>query len=335
MDRIIRLRSRGSFYVGGQRTTLEHLPVEEYPYNNGKFIFRSDPNGTHWVKQMYVQYNTLEEPVSPYPVLMWHGGGLTGAAWETTPDGREGWDTLFLRAGYDVYVSDAVERGRASWAKFPEINPTPPIFHSYEARWLNLKMGPVYPIPYRGCRFPTACYDQLMMQSVPRWLTSDQWALEAYMKYLELMRDKALGVVILAHSQGSIFALEGGRRFPDFVKALILVEAIALPNANEDYSGVKDIPQLYIYGDFMSPDYDPVHDWVQSIRTRGPLWRSYLDSLGADYRWLNLPELGIKGNSHMLMMDNNSHEIAAIIWKWLEEKGLTVTAKSRDGAWAG
>jgi hypothetical protein len=37
---------------------------------------------------------------------------------------------------------------------------------------------------------------------------------------------------------------------------------------------------------------------------------------------INLPEMGIKGNSHMLMMDKNNGEIADVIQKWLTEKGL-------------
>jgi len=34
----------------------------------------------------------------------------TGVTWETTPDGREGWLNYFLRKGWAVYNSDAVER---------------------------------------------------------------------------------------------------------------------------------------------------------------------------------------------------------------------------------
>jgi hypothetical protein len=37
---------------------------------------------------------------------------------------------------------------------------------------------------------------------------------------------------------------------------------------------------------------------------------------------VNLPEIGIKGNSHMLMMDKNNAEIADVIHKWLAGKGL-------------
>jgi hypothetical protein len=59
---------------------------------------------------------------------MWHGGGLTGVTYETTPDGREGWLNLFVRKGWDVYVSDAVERGgdyvdqHPRWATYKKID---------------------------------------------------------------------------------------------------------------------------------------------------------------------------------------------------------------------
>jgi hypothetical protein len=33
---------------------------------------------------------------------MWHGGGLTGVTYETTPDGRDGWLNMFIRKGWDV-----------------------------------------------------------------------------------------------------------------------------------------------------------------------------------------------------------------------------------------
>lgn len=321
MEDIIRVKNRGSFHVGGEKVRIENAPVEDIPYM-GKFTFHSDPNGTHWAKQMYVQYTELAEPVSKYPLLMWHGGGLTGITWETTPDGREGFDTLFLRYGYNVYVSDAVERGRASWAKFPEVNPTPPLFHTYEARWLNLKMGETYPIPYEGNRFPTEHYDELMMQAVPRWLTSDEWAVAAYSKYIERMRERADGVIIMAHSQGGPYAQKIAQKYPDFVKALIFIESAGLPGTDEDLSAFAKIPQLYVYGDFMSDEYTVVHSWVDSVRKAIPSWRAALDGINADYTWMSLPDMGIKGNSHMLMMDNNNDQIAGMINDWLIEKGL-------------
>jgi hypothetical protein len=37
---------------------------------------------------------------------------------------------------------------------------------------------------------------------------------------------------------------------------------------------------------------------------------------------VNLPETGIKGNSHMLMMDRNNAQVADLIQKWLADKCL-------------
>src|SRR5262249_1051551 len=37
---------------------------------------------------------------------------------------------------------------------------------------------------------------------------------------------------------------------------------------------------------------------------------------------INLPDMGIKGNSHMLMQDKNNAEIADVIQKWMVGKGL-------------
>ena len=38
---------------------------------------------------------------------------------------------------------------------------------------------------------------------------------------------------------------------------------------------------------------------------------------------VDLPQAGIRGNSHMVMMDKNNLEVAGLIQKWLEGKGLT------------
>lgn len=92
----------GSFHIGGRSVTLSGLPKREIVYTAGAQPTAVDPNGDFEVEQMYVQYVRLASPRAKYPLLMWHGGGLTGVPWETTPDGRPGWQMFFLRAGHDV-----------------------------------------------------------------------------------------------------------------------------------------------------------------------------------------------------------------------------------------
>ena len=47
--------------------------------------------GTVMVNQMYVHYRIPAVRTSALPIVLVHGGGLSGMSYETTPDGREGW----------------------------------------------------------------------------------------------------------------------------------------------------------------------------------------------------------------------------------------------------
>jgi len=47
-----------------------------------------------------------------------------------------------------------------------------------------------------------------------------------------------------------------------------------------------------------------------------------VQAAGGSVDVVNLPERGIKGNSHMLMMDKNNAQIADLIQAWLVTKGL-------------
>ena len=38
--------------------------------------------------------------------------------------------------------------------------------------------------------------------------------------------------------------------------------------------------------------------------------------------WVDLPDLGIKGNTHMPMMDKNSDQVAQVIQDWMAKQGL-------------
>lgn len=43
---------------------------------------------------------------------------------------------------------------------------------------------------------------------------------------------------------------------------------------------------------------------------------------GQGERWLLREDLGIAGNTHMMMVDSNSDEIAALVHAWLLENAL-------------
>ena len=115
----ITLEAMGSFHIGGRRVEVHGFPVVMQQLAPDGVPARFDPNGGYMVEQMYVQYFVPRPLRGTVPLLLWHGGGMTGVNYETTPDGREGWVNLFLRWGWSVYNCDAVERGRAGWPALP------------------------------------------------------------------------------------------------------------------------------------------------------------------------------------------------------------------------
>jgi len=68
------------------------------------------------IGQMYVQFQIPARLSAPgWPVIMVHGSTHTGAALESTPDGREGWYPYFVRNGVATYVVDQSGRGRSGF----------------------------------------------------------------------------------------------------------------------------------------------------------------------------------------------------------------------------
>src|SRR5258708_34788968 len=102
------LKNEGSFFVGGTKTLIQ--------YSAGPAVNRPG----HIMKDaMYVQFKIpLADSDTAKPnVVLWSGGCHVGTEFQTTPDGREGWEHMFVRAGYPTYVVDATWRGRSQFSQ--------------------------------------------------------------------------------------------------------------------------------------------------------------------------------------------------------------------------
>lgn len=86
--------TRKIFYVGGN-------------YNKSS-------RGTILQNQIYVEQLTPAGGVSqPKPLILLHGGDLSGDLWLNKPDGGRGWASFYLDRGYQVYIVDAWSVGRS------------------------------------------------------------------------------------------------------------------------------------------------------------------------------------------------------------------------------
>lgn len=117
----------------------------------GKVIAKpGDPNQTLSCDHGYVEYFI---PVKRRSVglIMWHSSSTK--VWANRWDGGEGYESIFLRKGYPVYLWDGPRVGRANWSCEP-ITYTPQYFDQRNfAAW---RFGVTYPDWNPGVQFPTA-----------------------------------------------------------------------------------------------------------------------------------------------------------------------------------
>ena len=319
-----------SFFVGGHNVALSNLPVAYRRMAAGAAPRPVDPNGIHVTGQMYVQRFRQRRPRHPLPVLLWHGGGLTGACWETTPDGRPGWLSWFLDHGFDVLVSDAVERGRAGFSRWPDIYAEPPFFRTQDEAWETFRFGPVGSwnadpdrrASYSPMLFPVGAMEQFAQQFVPRWADHEAMSMAAYHALLDVVGP----CVIVAHSQGGGFALQAAAEHPDNVRGVVVLEPSGPPSlSSERVGGLKLPPHLILWGDHVAEH----PEWTR-YRSAVDAYAAGLASSGVDLALLDLPAEGVRGNSHMLMMDANSDALAARVAVWLAQKGLATAEGLRE-----
>jgi len=317
----IALRDMGSFHVGGRDVEVTGKPVKEVVFTPGGVPAKIDLNGTYSVEAMYVQYFLPENRRGSVPLLMWHGGGLTGVSYESTPDGREGWLNYFIKQGWDVYNSDAVERGRAGWAMSPDIFKGDPLFLTKANPWERFRIGqgpgswsadPAQRKVMPNSQFPVEAYDNFVKQAVPRWTTTDDAIIRAYIALV----DKVCPCVILFHSQAGQFGFKVAQARPDKVKALVAVEPAGVGDPKQA-AALKGIPMLAVFGDNIALD----SRWPQMRRNDDDFFGE-IAKTGGKVDVLDLPKAGLRGNSHMLMMDRNNLQVASLIQDWLAKQGL-------------
>ena len=315
------LRGMGSFHAGGRIAEVTGKEVRQIQRQPGGPMTKLDPNGQYMVEQMYVQFFLPKNRKGKYPLLLWHGGGLTGVSYESTPDGRDGWLNFFVRKGWDVYNADAVERGRSGFAS-ADVWPDAPIFLTYQDPFERFRIGagegswnadPAKRKLLPGSEFPTEAYESYMRQVVARWLSTDKAIVAAYLALV----DKVCPCVMLTHSQGGTFGFQVAEQRPDRIKGIVAVES-ALAGKIENAAKLKDIPVLQIFGDYVDQ-----HPRWSGFRKADMAYADAIKAAGGSADFINLPDIGIKGNSHMMMQDKNSDQVAEVIQKWLVSKGLS------------
>jgi pimeloyl-ACP methyl ester carboxylesterase len=312
------LQDEGSFFVNGESYRSEYPGAS---LNTGPA-----PAGNITINQMYVHFR-IPAAKKGVPIVMVHGSQHTGMTYETTPDGREGWATWFVRQGHPVYVVDHSGRGRSGF------NPTPvnavrdggadpktlPSFFlgPIDRAWANFRFGAEYPKPFPNVQFPLDALDQYLAQLVPNAEGTLKGGGANTINALAALLDKIGPAVIFVHSQSGAYGLDVVRKRPNLVKGLVNVEGGCETVTADDASKFfPKVPFVSVWGD------NSVGAWgVNGDKRREGCVQAVkrIQSAGGNATFLLLPEAGVAGNSHMMMMDKNNLQVAGMIRKWIAD----------------
>lgn len=338
----ITVAEQGSFFVGGRKVEAPGV------YDPTKSPAGVDEGQTFWVEQMYVQYQ-VPANARKLPLILVHGGSGTGRVWETTPDGREGYQTLMLRRGYPVYIVDFPRRGRAGYPSFNGPFGTlggSPIVNNVTGQagvqyaWSRWRLGPKYPEVFPVQQFPMKAVDQFMQHLVPTVSDDAQIISGALVQLL----DRIGPAIVVTHSQSGLFGWLAGARSSN-VKGIVAYEpgfvfqqgqvppAIPLfkgsqpsgtPVTPAEFARLAQIPLQVVYGDNIPKQ--PIADLVaDGRRAQVVTSRMFVDALnrqGGKASVLHLPDVGLFGNSHFMFSDLNNVAVADQLSLFLEKQGL-------------
>ncbi len=308
------LRDFGSFHIGGRMVTVSGQEKRLVAFTPS-LTLDYDPNGEFLIEQVYVQYFIPAEQRFPHPLVLLHGGGLTGACWETTPDGRPGWLHDFLRQGFAVYVIDNVERGRSGFCAVEGVWEGEPVMRTAAEAWDLFRFGRPEDFaagkPFEGQRFPLEAMENFQRQFVPRWTSTS----EAQIRGVGAALQRIGPCVLVCHSQGGYLGSHAAIENPECIRGVVCCEGSTLP-ADEQLSPatVAGGPWLLLLGDFI--DFSP--RWT-ATREATAAFGERVNAIGGRAELVELPDAGFPGATHMFMMDEHSARISEWLGAWIRE----------------
>jgi hypothetical protein len=304
----ITLQKMGSFAVGGKVV--------------------GDPNAKSLhCDHGYVDYSI---PVNPRRInlVMWHSAAAT--AWLNRWDGGEGYQSIFLRRGYPVYIWDGPHVGRANWGCTE--NTYKPGAGRDQSNFVAWRFGKQYPNWFPGVQFPTKDPEAWNQASRARYLEFDsvenaQLQSDAAAKLM----DKIGPSVALTNSAGGLRAILTALKTTNMA-GIVMYENVGYPYPQgegpggpvgvfgpvevplNEFKRLAKVPMQMVFGD----NIDPSSNNLKIAR----LFAEKVNKYGGKAQILMLPDAGLKGNTHIPFADMNNVAVADLLSKFLAENGL-------------
>jgi len=330
MQAPLEISAQGSFAAGGTKIK-----------NPGVFdVSTMKPEGQTLHGDHAYAFYQIPKDARKLPMVFLHGNFQSKRSWESTPDGREGFQNIFLRRRFGVYLVDQPRRGEAGRASIPgEITAG-----CDDQMWFSIARIGIWPDFFEGVQFPR---DTESMEQFFRLATPDTAAfdIEITSAGVAAVCDKAKNCILITHSKGGgtgwLTAIKSSS-----VKAIVAYEPISNfvfpegetpePEASsfgpiaassiplDDFLALTKVPIVLYYGDNIPkmPSQNPGQDMMRAGIIVAKRWVDTVNAHGGDATMIFLPERGIFGNTHSMFSDLNNLEVADLLSEWLAEKGL-------------
>jgi hypothetical protein len=326
----ITVAEQGSFAAGGAvlRRSGKYDPTRANP--DGQTL-----HGDH----AFVTYQVPLE-ARPLPLVFVHGNNQFSKTWQTTPDGREGFQNIFLRRRFSCYLVDHPRRGAAGRSTLPlTLTPTPE-----DQSWFDMFRIGIWPDYFPGVQFPRdeAALDQFFRQITP---DTGPFDVEVAAQAVAAVFDRIGPAILVTHSKGGgigwlttlksekvrgIVAYEPGTNFPfphgevppPMLCATGLFSATGVPL--DDFKKLTRLPIVIYYGDFIPKESTAVRG-QDAWRVRASMAERWVDAVnrhGGNATLVHLPDIGIHGNTHFPFSDLNNLEIADQMSQFLSANRL-------------
>ena len=315
---------QGSYAVGG---SVKSVDDPEY----GELTLHGD--------HAFIRYQVPVD-ARPLPLTFLHGTMQFSKTWETTPDGREGFQNIFLRRGYGVYLVDQPRRGDAGQTTDPiMIESTPE-----DQKWFNVFRIGLWPDYFPGVQFSRdpATLDQYFRQITPN---TGPFDLAVVSDAMAAHFEKSGPGILVTHSQGGGVGWDTALKSSN-VRAVVSYEPASnfifpqefLPEpmvcsggilegrvvSQEDFMRITKIPVVIYYGDNITEERteNTGQDLWRIRLAMARVWAEVVNAYGGDVTVIHLPQHGVHGNTHFPFSDTNNLEVADLMEAWLQSRDL-------------
>lgn len=302
----------------------------------------SDDKGTLSCDHGYVEYQ-IPVRAREVALFMWHSS--SAKVWQNRWDGGEGYQSIFLRRGFPVYLWDGPRVGRGNWGC--ESYTYTPVTGRDQGNFIAWRFGPKYPEWFPGLQFPT---------SDPKaWETATRARYDEFdtVKNAQLETDAAAKAidqigpsVLVTNSAGGWRALLTALKTKsDNIKAIVAYEnpGFVFPEGKGPQLDPGPFGPVYVpMSEFMKLTRLPIQFvWGDNVE-KSPIWTKHfalcekfvelINANGGRAEILRLPSAGLKGNTHIPFADLNNVAVADLLSAFLQRHKLDQRATPNGDA---